>query len=68
MTAQDFGLERRHFDTETWDRLAAFMQARRQELREANDSPQKGEIDTAVLRGKILMLKELLDLAKPKPA
>lgn len=66
--AKDFDMGRPEWESRCWEKLTALMQARLQHLRECNDRPQNSEQDTATLRGKISMLKELLDLDKPGPA
>ncbi len=55
MTPQDF-------QTGTWKRLTKHLEQRLQALRESNDSTMS-ESNTAVIRGKIAMVKELLALS-----
>jgi len=55
-------LERADFETRTWERLAAHMHARIATHRESNDRPQNTELQTAIVRGRIAELKELLAL------
>lgn len=49
--------------SETWRRLTTHLQARLQELRESNDSPSCDADKTALIRGQIKAVKEILDLA-----
>ena len=55
-------LERADFETRTWRNLAERMRDRIAELREMNDRPQNTELQTAIVRGRIAELKELLAL------
>ena len=38
-----------------------------EEMRVSNDNPNLDDLSTAILRGRIKMAKEILDLSKPKP-
>ena len=49
--------------SETWGRLTKHLQHRLQELRESNDSPSCDADKTALIRGQIKAIKEILDLA-----
>lgn len=49
--------------TPVWRKLVAHMEAKLAELRESNDGDY-GQVDTAKLRGRIAMLRELLQLDK----
>jgi hypothetical protein len=51
------------FTTPTWRRLTQLLEARLQELREANDRPIAIE-KTALIRGQISAIKDLLDLQR----
>jgi hypothetical protein len=61
-------LTRADFQTRTWDRLAAHLEARLAAHRADNDN-RLDEVKTATLRGRIAEIKELLALAQePAPA
>lgn len=49
-----------------WQKLQGYMEARLETLRLKNDR-NRGERDTAFLRGEIAELKFLLSLDKPQP-
>lgn len=49
--------------SDTWRRLTQHLQDRLQELRESNDSPSCDADKTALIRGQIKAVKEILDLA-----
>jgi hypothetical protein len=51
----------------TWIFITNWAEAELVKAREANDSARRDEIDTATLRGRIKLLKEILELHKPKP-
>lgn len=51
------------FRTETWKRLTKHLQERLQDLRESNDAPSFDAERTALIRGQIKAVKEILDLA-----
>lgn len=51
------------FRTESWKRLTKHLQERLQELRESNDMPSLDAEKTALIRGQIKAVKEILDLA-----
>ena len=53
--------------SETWVFVREHCKERLYELRTDNDNPKLGTIKTAVIRGQIDMLNEILDLPKPKP-
>ena len=50
----------------TWIKLSGHFRARLDQLRGQNDG-DLGEVDTARLRGRILMLRELLEIGNPIP-
>lgn len=50
--------------SDTWRRLTQHLQARLQELRESNDAPSCDAEKTALIRGQIKAVKEILDLAQ----
>jgi hypothetical protein len=52
--------------SETWMFVRSHCHKRLLELREINDGALT-EVKTATIRGQIKMLKEILDLPKPKP-
>jgi hypothetical protein len=54
------------FQTRTWKRLERATQTELDRLREKNDATLP-ETDTAKLRGRIAVLKEILGLAKASP-
>ena len=51
------------FRSETWRRLTKHLQNRLQDLRESNDIPSCDADKTALIRGQIKVVKEILDLA-----
>lgn len=51
------------FRTDTWKRLTQTLRIRLQELRESNDVPSLDADRTALIRGQIKAIKEILDLA-----
>ena len=53
--------------SETWLFIQRHCSRRIQELRASNDSAILDDRRTAVLRGQIRAMKEILDLPKPKP-
>ena len=53
--------------SETWLFVQGHCSRRIQELRASNDSAILDDRRTAVLRGQIRAMKEILDLPKPKP-
>ena len=53
--------------SETWIFVRSHCENKLAELRERNDNLSLDEHRTAVLRGRIYGLKEILDLPKPKP-
>jgi hypothetical protein len=55
-------LTRDDFQTRTWKRLTTLLQERLQELRELNDQASLSADKTALIRGQIKVIKELLDL------
>lgn len=50
--------------TETWDAIETYAKAKREELRTKLESTGMPEVETAVLRGRIAALKDLLALGK----
>ncbi len=52
--------------SDTWAFVAQWAAAELVKARKSNDSSKKDEVATALLRGKITMLKELIDLPIPK--
>ena len=61
--------ERAYFDVHsgTWAFIEELLQEKLDKARKANDSLAKDADQTAALRGRIAVLKELLDLPKPPP-
>ncbi len=55
-------LRREDFRSESWKRLTKHLQERLQQLRESNDAPSFDAEKTALIRGQIKMVKEILDL------
>jgi hypothetical protein len=53
--------------SETWKAVSVWGEENLQTFREQNDNQSLSAIKTAVLRGKIEILKDLMDLPKPKP-
>jgi hypothetical protein len=53
--------------SETWVFVRDHCEKQLAELRENNDNPSLDEQKTAVLRGRIYELKEILELPKPRP-
>ena len=53
--------------SETWAFIQRHCSQRLQDLRASNDSTVLDDRKTAVLRGQIRAMKEILDLPKPKP-
>jgi hypothetical protein len=53
--------------SETWAFIRGYCEATLKETQDRNNSPVLDEVRTAMLRGKIAMLKEIMDLPKPKP-
>jgi hypothetical protein len=53
--------------SETWKAVIVWGEENLQTFREQNDNQSLSAIKTAVLRGKIEILKDLMDLPKPKP-
>ncbi len=53
--------------SETWVFVRTYCQKRLKALREANDGAGLDEKATAIVRGQIKAMKEILDLPKPKP-
>ena len=53
-------------DTDTWTWIASYCKDRIHKLRVQNDSPAKSELQTANIRGRISMCKEILGLAENK--
>ena len=49
--------------SDTWRRLTQHLQEQLQKLRESNDSPSCDPNKTALIRGQIKAIKEILDLA-----
>jgi hypothetical protein len=58
-----FALSRDDVRSPTWKRLAVMLDARIDELRQANDSPTHGPEQTALIRGGIRELQRILTLA-----
>ena len=56
------------FQTGTWKRLVKHLEDRLKDLRLQNDSTQLDERKTAVIRGRINEVKELLTLSTTGPA
>jgi len=52
--------------SETWVFVSQWAGEELVKARKSNDSSKKDDVATALLRGKIAMLKELIDLPKPK--
>jgi len=52
--------------SDTWSFVAQWAESELVKARKSNDSPKKDDVATAILRGKIAMLKELIDLPTPK--
>lgn len=52
--------------SDTWVYVANWAEAELQRTRERNDSHKRDAIQTAALRGRIDMLKELIELPRPK--
>jgi hypothetical protein len=50
------------FHTAAWKRLAQRLEVRLQSLREDNDKPSNDELKTALIRGQIKAVKEILAL------
>lgn len=48
--------------SDTWRRLTQHLQDQLKELRESNDSPSHDTNKTALIRGQIKAIKEILDL------
>lgn len=59
-------LTQRDRDSDTWEKLHAYLTERLDELRRKNDNDM-GEIETARLRGQIREVKGLLALGNEKP-
>lgn len=55
-------LKREDFQSKTWKRLTQTLQEELQRLRELNDAPSLSPDKTALVRGQIKVVKELLDL------
>ena len=55
-------LKREDFQSRTWKRLTTVLQSELQRLRELNDQASLGPDKTALIRGQIKVVKELLDL------
>lgn len=55
-------LKRDDFQSRAWKRLTQVLQDELQRLRELNDQPSNGPDKTALIRGQIKVVKELLDL------
>ena len=51
----------------TWRFVRAHLLDRLQKLRESNDSPRNDPDKTALIRGRIREIKDLLEIEKPKP-
>ena len=61
-------IARHHFEGEAWREIKAEMLARLDRHRESNDRPQNTEVQTAIVRGRIQELKDLLALEPRAPA
>lgn len=55
-------MQREDFQTAAWKRLAQRLEVQLHSLREKNDRVANSEIDTAVIRGQIKAVKEILAL------
>ena len=55
-------LKREDFQSRTWKRLTQTLQEELQRLRELNDQASNSADKTALIRGQIRAIKELLDL------
>jgi hypothetical protein len=53
------------FQSKTWKRLTEMLEQRLEDLRESNDVPSYGPEKTALIRGQISMVKEILALGEP---
>lgn len=53
--------------SQTWVRIEELLTAELARLRGLNDDTQKDEIKTAVIRGRIKQLKEVLAMGKETP-
>ena len=53
--------------SESWIFVRTYCEKRLRALREANDGAGLDEKATAVIRGQIKAIKDILDLPKPKP-
>ena len=51
----------------TWRFVRGHLLDRLQKLRESNDSPRNDPDKTALIRGRIREIKDLLEIEKPKP-
>ena len=56
------------FRTQTWKRLSQHLEERIEDLRKLNDSPSYGVEQTALIRGGIRELKQILALAEEASA
>lgn len=63
----DFALTQGDKDSSTWRKLRKHFESERANLRERNDSPSLDAEKTAILRGRIAQLTDLLALDKPAP-
>lgn len=63
----DFALSEYDKAQGLWLRLKAHFAALLDDLRKRNDNPLRPELETAVLRGEIRMLKRLIDLDADRP-
>lgn len=52
------------FQSKTWKRLTEHLESRLEVLRESNDAPSFGPEKTALIRGQISMVKEILALSQ----
>ena len=50
----------------TWIYVRGYCLNRLDETRKANDNPNTSDLATAILRGRIQFIKEILELPKPK--
>ena len=50
----------------TWIYVRGYCLTRLDETRRANDNPNASDLATAILRGRIQFIKEILELPKPK--
>jgi hypothetical protein len=61
-------LDRTDLASPTWRKIKAHMEAKQAELRAKNDDPAKDAIATALLRGELRGIRNLLALGNPSPA